>query len=152
MDDGNVFNCWDDRLDAIYHAELGASAAILRAGYNLDCLLQRCEAPADLHVLQRWHPAGKILTHITGSWDTGCSVLLSILPNMQPLKLRVVRRYQGYDWRDRRNWGCNGKRSPVGRKFYNSTLSVYDLFFVKVKTSLIEAGDIAAQQAVKFSQ
>ena len=48
MDDGNVFNCWDDRLDAIYHAELGASAAILRAGYNLDCLLQRCGAPVAL--------------------------------------------------------------------------------------------------------
>lgn len=44
MDNGNVFKCWDDRLDAIYHAELGASAAILRAGYNLDCLLQRCVA------------------------------------------------------------------------------------------------------------
>ena len=50
-DDGNVLKCWDDRLDAIYHAELGASAAILRAGFNLDCLLQRCGAPAALHVL-----------------------------------------------------------------------------------------------------
>ena len=49
MDDGNVLKCWSERLDAIYHAELGASAAILRAGYNLDCLLQRCGAPAALH-------------------------------------------------------------------------------------------------------
>ena len=61
-------------------------------------------------------------------------------------------RYQGYDWRDRRNWGCNSMKSPVGHKFYNSTLSIYDLFFVKVKTSLIEAGDTAAQQAVTHSQ
>ena len=63
-----------------------------------------------------------------------------------------VPRYQGYDWRDRRNWGCNNQKSPVGRKFYNSTLSIFDLFFVKVKTSLIEAGDATAQQAVRFSQ
>ena len=55
MDDGKVLKCWDDRLDAIYHAELGASAAILRAGYNLDCLLTRCGAPADLHALQQGH-------------------------------------------------------------------------------------------------
>ena len=48
MDDGNVLKCWDDRLDAIYHAELGASAAILRAGFNLDCLLTRCGAPTTL--------------------------------------------------------------------------------------------------------
>lgn len=63
-----------------------------------------------------------------------------------------MRRYQGYDWRDRRNWGCNGKRSPVGRNFYDRTLSLYDLLFVKVKTSLIEAGDTAAQLAVKYTQ
>ena len=64
-----------------------------------------------------------------------------------------VRRYQGYDWRDRRNWGCNNQKSPVGQGlFYNSTLSQYDLFFVKVKTSLLEAGDTAAQQAVKYTQ
>ena len=51
MEDGNVFKCWSERLDAIYHAELGASAAILRAGYNLDCLLQGCENKAFLHML-----------------------------------------------------------------------------------------------------
>ncbi|KAK9826482.1 hypothetical protein WJX81_003889 [Elliptochloris bilobata] len=41
LQDGNVLKCWSERLDAIYHAELGASAAVLRAGYNLGCLLQR---------------------------------------------------------------------------------------------------------------
>ena len=44
LQDGNVLKCWSERLDAIYHAELGASAAILKAGFNLDCLLQRCAA------------------------------------------------------------------------------------------------------------
>ena len=47
-----MLKCWSERLDAIYHAELGASAAILRAGFNLDCLLQRCGAPSALHLLQ----------------------------------------------------------------------------------------------------
>ena len=37
----------------------------------------------------------------------------------------------------------------MGRKFYDSTLSLFDLVFVKVKQSLIEAGDTTAQQAVK---
>ena len=62
-------------------------------------------------------------------------------------------RYQGYDWRDRRNWGCNSKRSPVGQGlFANSTLSLYDLLFVKVKASLIAAGDTNAQLAVKYTK
>ena len=101
LEDGNVLQCWSDRLDAIYHAELGASAAILRAGYNVDCLLQR---------------------------------------------------YQGYDWRDRRHWGCNNNRSPVGEGLFGgSTLSLHDLMFVKVKTLLLADGDSTAMLAVKYS-
>ncbi len=33
--------CWDDRDAVEFHAELGASAAILAAGFNLDCFLSR---------------------------------------------------------------------------------------------------------------
>ena len=70
----------------------------------------------------------------------------------QAVHCGMMCRYQGYDWRDRRNWGCNNKKSPVGQGlFNNSTLSLYDLLFVKVKTSLIEAGDTTAQLAVKYT-
>ena len=59
LQDGNVLKCWSERLDAIYHAELGASAAILRAGFNLDCLLQRCGARVAPHLLQACTLAAK---------------------------------------------------------------------------------------------
>ena len=138
MEDGNVFKCWSERLDAIYHAELGASAAILRAGYNLDCLLQGCEYKAFLHMLTP--DAAGALRPAT---ENECCECKWVAPC----------RYQGYDWRDRRNWGCNSKRSPVGQGLYgNSTLSLYDLLFVKVKASLIAAGDTTAQLAVKYTQ
>ena len=56
--DAGALKCWNSIHDAIWHAELGSSAAILRGGYNIDSLLLR---------------------------------------------------YQGIDWRDTANWGCNGE-------------------------------------------
>lgn len=41
LSDGHVFECHSLREDAIYFSELGASAAILAAGFNLDCLMLR---------------------------------------------------------------------------------------------------------------
>ena len=71
----------------------------------------------------------------------------------QAVHCGTMRRYQGLDWRDRRNWGCNNKRSPVGQGlFEGGTLSIFDLLFVKVKASLIAAGDTTAQLAVKHTQ
>jgi hypothetical protein len=35
MDDGNVFGCFSNIDETIYHSELGSSDAILRAGYNI---------------------------------------------------------------------------------------------------------------------
>ena len=40
-DDGKVFNCYTSIHDVIYHAELGSSAAIFRAGYTIDSLMLR---------------------------------------------------------------------------------------------------------------
>jgi hypothetical protein len=37
----HVLSCQPDRWGTIYHAELGSSAAILGAGFNLDCLMLR---------------------------------------------------------------------------------------------------------------
>jgi hypothetical protein len=41
LGDPHVFTCHDSRWDAIYYAELGSSAALLAAGYNLGCLMVR---------------------------------------------------------------------------------------------------------------
>ena len=38
---GTVFRCHDDMAQLVMQSELGASRAILDAGYNLDCLLIR---------------------------------------------------------------------------------------------------------------
>lgn len=38
---GSVFTCHASMLDTIWHSEIGASAALLEAGYNLDCLLAK---------------------------------------------------------------------------------------------------------------
>jgi hypothetical protein len=43
--------CWDDRDAVAFHAELGASAAVLAAGFNLDCFLSRC-GPRQVSELQ----------------------------------------------------------------------------------------------------
>lgn len=40
--DSEVLKCYNDRWDAIWYAELGSSAAILNAGYNIASLLHRC--------------------------------------------------------------------------------------------------------------
>lgn len=39
VDDGKVFACYDAFQETIYHSELGASAVILEAGYNLDSFM-----------------------------------------------------------------------------------------------------------------
>lgn len=39
QEDGRVFACYQDMLDTVYHAEVGASRAILAANYTLDSLM-----------------------------------------------------------------------------------------------------------------
>ena len=39
--DGNVFACHADREMAVRYGEVGSSAAVLQAGYSLDCLMLR---------------------------------------------------------------------------------------------------------------
>jgi hypothetical protein len=55
-EDGRIFHCHNSRWNTIYYSELGASNAMLKAGYNIDSLMTK---------------------------------------------------YQGVDWRDKRNWECN---------------------------------------------
>ena len=39
IDSGHVFKCYDHFEDTIYYSELGSSAVILNAGYNLDSFM-----------------------------------------------------------------------------------------------------------------
>lgn len=42
--EGSILKCHADALDARWHAEMGASATILDAGYNIASLQKRCGA------------------------------------------------------------------------------------------------------------
>jgi hypothetical protein len=44
--DGNVFGCHASLADAVWHAEMGASLAILDAGFNIDSLMLRYQVCA----------------------------------------------------------------------------------------------------------
>jgi len=39
--DAEITQCYWDKWDSHWHGELGASAAILNAGYNIDSFIQR---------------------------------------------------------------------------------------------------------------
>ena len=46
-------------------------------------------------------------------------------------------RYQGVDWRKQSNWACNQRLNPTGNFYFDGvTLSVYELVFVKVSSSI----------------
>jgi hypothetical protein len=48
-------------------------------------------------------------------------------------------RYQGVDWRDKRNWGCNQNHNPTShRELDGGSLEVMEVMFVKVKQHLID--------------
>jgi hypothetical protein len=47
-------------------------------------------------------------------------------------------RYQGVDWRDKANWGCNFERNPYGNHYIDGgSLEVMEVMFVKVKARLL---------------
>ena len=41
LEDRHVFECHRDISDAVFHAEIGSSLAIFRAGYTIDSLMLR---------------------------------------------------------------------------------------------------------------
>ena len=42
LGEGSILKCHADALDARWHAEMGASATVLDAGYNIASLQKRC--------------------------------------------------------------------------------------------------------------
>jgi hypothetical protein len=50
-------------------------------------------------------------------------------------------RYQGIDWRNRDNWGCNLERNPYGSNYLDGgSLEAMEVMFVKVKQRLLDLG------------
>ncbi|GAX83294.1 hypothetical protein CEUSTIGMA_g10720.t1 [Chlamydomonas eustigma] len=90
-----------DRWDAIWYGEVGSTAAVLDAGYNIDSLMMR---------------------------------------------------YQGVDWRNRSNWGCNGGKSPSGLNYYDGLdLDPYEVMFIKLKAGQSDAIRLSApRKASKY--
>lgn len=65
--DPKVFACHTSPWDAMFHGELGASAAVLSAGFNLDSLMARYQG-VDWRQQSNWECNGRC-----GTWEgTGC--------------------------------------------------------------------------------
>eukprot|EP01025_Chloroclados_australasicus_P067784 TRINITY_DN939_c1_g1_i1.p2 TRINITY_DN939_c1_g1~~TRINITY_DN939_c1_g1_i1.p2 ORF type:complete len:416 (-),score=23.99 TRINITY_DN939_c1_g1_i1:2601-3848(-) len=87
LDNGQVFTSYSLFWHTIYYSELGASLAILQAGYNIGSFMMR---------------------------------------------------YQGVDWNNQDNWGCNDKFNPYGQYNYDGiALHPFEVLFVKVKEHLL---------------
>ena len=54
-----MLSCNSDRWDAIWHAEMGSSGAVMNAGYNIASLLHRCAFTSLLHA---WVCIGTLAT------------------------------------------------------------------------------------------
>ena len=67
--DSEVLKCHSDRWDAIWYAELGSSAAILNAGYNIASMLHRC-AQHGLHTeMQTALPSVALMCDSSSAWS-----------------------------------------------------------------------------------
>lgn len=64
-----------------------------------------------------------------------------------------VMRYQGVDWRDKANWGCNGKSNPYGEHYLDGvSLNPFEVLFVKVKERVLQNEWSFAVQAKKYTE
>ncbi|GAB4813085.1 hypothetical protein N2152v2_000131 [Parachlorella kessleri] len=41
LDTGSVFRCWENMMDTVLNSEIGATQALVEAGYTFDCLMLR---------------------------------------------------------------------------------------------------------------
>ena len=61
-------------------------------------------------------------------------------------------RYQGVDWRDERNWGCNAAENPFNYAIEDPVgLAPMELMFVKVKRNILDLGSRSARAAAAYS-
>ncbi|MEW5312893.1 MAG: hypothetical protein WDW38_004491 [Sanguina aurantia] len=60
-------------------------------------------------------------------------------------------RYQGVNWRDKKNWDCNQRYSPQGENYYDGiTLDPMEVMFVKVKSFTLQNEISFARKAQKY--
>lgn len=60
--------------------------------------------------------------------------------------------YQGVDWRNKSNWGCNGGLNPLALGTVEGMpMSIFELMFVKVKTELLNDENHLAKAALEYS-
>ena len=60
-------------------------------------------------------------------------------------------RYQGVDWQDERNWGCNGRQAPQGQFSYDGvTLDPYETVFVPHSPLMVQQQHPAAVSTAKY--
>jgi hypothetical protein len=65
----------------------------------------------------------------------------------------LMLRYQGVDWRDKRNWRCNAGYSPYAEHHYDGlSVEPLEVVFVKVKSYLLNLQWTGPQKAVKFDE
>lgn len=61
-------------------------------------------------------------------------------------------RYQGIDWTDSTNWGCNKQANPYGEHYYDGiSLNPFEVMFVKVKERVLQNDWSFAVQAQKYT-
>lgn len=75
-----------------------------------------------------------------------------VLPCVVVIKKFLDCRYQGINWRDKTNWGCNQRMNPTGERWMDGiTISPHELMFVKVKDHLLLSTNSLAIAARKYS-
>lgn len=72
LKDANVFRCYNRYTEVIYHAELGASLAILKAGFNLHSMMMRYKN-VDWRDSNNWNCNGNVAPH-TPEGNNGSSI------------------------------------------------------------------------------
>lgn len=90
IQDAGCFDCYDTWRKAKVKGEITASAAILQAGYNLDCLMLRYEG-VDWQDRSKWRCGAMIAPHQEGTYDGTSLNPLEVMfvkvkhgPTMQP--------------------------------------------------------------------
>lgn len=138
---GTVLRCISDKVETVLSSEIGATTAMLAAGYNVDSLMVRYQVRDEV-----------------GEASPACSVLA---PGRSPRHSRVLkplptRAPQGVDWREAtaRKVRCNAAYDPVYSDGWNGGINVdpLEVMFVKVKGFQRAAGWPHVRTAIKFDE
>jgi hypothetical protein len=100
---------------------------------------------ADKNVFECWTSMWDVIWH----GELGSS--LAVLNAGYGLDSFMMR-YQGIDWTDSKNWGCNKQANPYGEHYYDGiSLNPFEVMFVKVKERVLQNDWSFAVQAQKYT-